>query len=183
LRRGGKPRINETPISSKKLKYKYLGQMHVTHNARIAQEKFRPKRALRTNSTHAHADRGLDAYWMGPEAVKALLRIETLPKRIHDPCCGNGAILDVLEAAGHHVSGADIPGTIVRDFLASPCDLRDTAVVTNPPYRLALPFIDKILDGGSPYTAFLLRLSFLDPRSKAKPTKKPNFDDPIPAGI
>jgi hypothetical protein len=62
----------------------------------------------RINSSHSIKDRGLDAYWTPPCAVSALMRIETLPKPIADPCCGSGAILDVLSEAGHIVHGADI---------------------------------------------------------------------------
>jgi hypothetical protein len=75
--------------------------------------------------------------------------------------------LDVLEDAGHHVSGADIkdygwPGTIVKNFLKTSSDLHGTAIVSNPPYRFAQEFIQKAIDEGSPYHAWLLRLNFLE---------------------
>jgi hypothetical protein len=63
---------------------------------------------LRVNSTHSHADRGLDAYWTPPEATTALLKIESVPRSVADPACGSGAILDALKAAGHIVHGSDI---------------------------------------------------------------------------
>jgi hypothetical protein len=62
----------------------------------------------RVNSTHSHAERGLDAYWTPPEAVTALLRIEQVPKSVIDPACGSGAILDALRAAGRSVYGCDV---------------------------------------------------------------------------
>jgi hypothetical protein len=117
--------------------------------------------------TRPHAERGLDAYFTPAEAIRSLIGLESLPHRIFDPCVGNGAILNILEEAGHQVSGADVhnygwPGTVIRDFLASPSDLRGTAIVSNPPYRLARQFIQKVIDEGSPYHAWLLRLNFLE---------------------
>ena len=92
--------------------------------------------SLRINSTHSHGDRGLDAYWTPPEAVRALMAVERLPLSIADPACGSGAILDTLKAAGHIVHGADIvdygwPHTIIRDYLAAPVIMGDVAVITN----------------------------------------------------
>jgi hypothetical protein len=102
---------------------------------------------------------------------------------VFDPCCGNGALLDVLEAAGHSVSGADIKdygwrGTVVKDFLASPSDLRGTSIVSNPPYRRAQEFIQKVIDEGSPYHAWLLRLNFLESMGR-----KPFFESYPPSRI
>jgi hypothetical protein len=126
-----------------------------------------PTGRLRINSTHNHADRGLDAYWTPPEAVTALLAIEQVPKFVLDPACGSGAILDVLRAAGHVVRGSDIadwgwPGTVVRDYLAGPAVMSEAAVVTNPPYRLAQEFVLRALGSGVRFAAFLLRLNFLE---------------------
>lgn len=122
----------------------------------------------RINLTHSLADRGLDCYWTPAEAVRALTEIERLPAAaIIDPCCGNGAILNVLEAAGYMVHGIDIvdygwPGTVIRDYFAGPVRMDGVALVTNPPYRLAQRFIEKALDDGTRFAAFLLRLNFLE---------------------
>jgi Domain of unknown function (DUF927) len=50
----------------------------------------------RINSRRTNAERGDDAYFTPPCAVRSLMALETLPHEIMDPCCGNGAILDVL---------------------------------------------------------------------------------------
>ena len=102
-----------------------------------------------------------------PEATTALSKIESVPRSVADPACGSGAILDVLRAAGHNVHGADIvdygwPHTVVRDYLAGPVEMNGVAIVTNPPYRLAQKFIQKALDDGTRFAAFLLRLNFLE---------------------
>jgi hypothetical protein len=139
-------------------------------------------RKLRINSTHTMKERSLDAYFTPPCAVHALMKLERLPRAIADPCCGAGAILDVL-AAGHDVYGLDIqdygwPGTVISDYLASPCPMGETAIVTNPPYRLALQFIQKALADGAPYAAFLARLNFLEGQQR-----RPFFEKHPPSRI
>jgi hypothetical protein len=121
----------------------------------------------RINSTHSSADRGLDAYWTPPEATGALLKLESLPQSIADPCCGSGAILNVLAAAGHITFGSDIvdygwPNTVIRDYLAGPIEMNGVGLVTNPPYRLAESFIRKAISDRCHYHAWLLRLNFLE---------------------
>jgi hypothetical protein len=135
------------------------------------------------SKTRPHAERGHDAYFTPVEAIQALMGLEKIPARVFDPCVGNGAILDPLEAAGHHVSGADVcdygwRGTIIKDFLASPSDLRGTAIVSNPPYKLAQEFIQKVIDEGCPYHAWLLRLNFLE-----SIRRKPFFEGQPPSRL
>ena len=91
------------------------------------------------NSSHSRADRGLDCYWTPPGATAALLKLESLPRSIADPCCGTGAILDVVAAAGHFTFGSDVvdygwPNTVIRDYLAAPIEMNGVGIVTNPPY-------------------------------------------------
>lgn len=119
---------------------------------------------MRMNSCHTDKARGLDAYWTPKEAVLALTGIERLPKHIFDPACGNGAILNVLASKDFYVTGADIvdygwPGTRVQDYLTAPSG--GTAVVTNPPYKLAAAFVVKAVQETT-YAAFLLRINFLE---------------------
>ena len=40
--------------------------------------------------------------------TEALLRTVCLPKRIWEPCCGDGAMARVLESHGHHVVATDL---------------------------------------------------------------------------
>jgi hypothetical protein len=121
----------------------------------------------RINGRHKTADHPLDAYWTPPEATRALMAIERLPKSIADPCVGSGAILDVLKSAGHIVHGADVvdygwPHTVVRDYLAEPVEMNGVAIVTNPPFRSAEKFIRKAIADGCHYHAWLLRTNFLE---------------------
>jgi hypothetical protein len=116
-----------------------------------------------------------DFFWETSTAtVLALKAIERLPKSIADPCCGTGAILDVLAEAGHIVHGADLIDygwkggrvTMIPDYyLAEPIEMNGVGIVTNPPYRLAEAFIPRLADGCS-YHAWLLRTNFLESVSR-----------------
>src|SRR5262249_23224244 len=117
---------------------------------------------------HAHAERGHDLYQTPPEAVKALLCVETLPQYLWDPCCGRGAIVNVLRAAGYHVIGSDLinygdPTHFYgRDFLKeTKAPKHCGTIITNPPYRLAEKFVEHALEL-VPFTFMLLRLAFLE---------------------
>jgi hypothetical protein len=121
--------------------------------------------ALQINNSHSFAARGLDSYATPPEAVRALMRAERLPKFIVDPCCGAGSILDALKKGGHFVHGWDIvdrgwPHTVVRDYFSQP--MRDVAIVANPPFKLALAFVRKAIADKCIYHAWLLRTNFLE---------------------
>jgi hypothetical protein len=79
---------------------------------------------VRIQSSHHHADRGLDAYFSPPEAAASLVYIEHqyLPKCIWEPAAGDGAIVRPLQAAGFMVIASDIvdyglAGCTIVDFL------------------------------------------------------------------
>lgn len=99
-------------------------------------------------------------------AVRALLRVETLPQCIWEPCCGPGAIVAELRRHGRTVFGTDIvrhpgsdyPGSL--DFLTvQRLPGQCTAIVMNPPYNQAPEFIAHAIDL-APEVYALLRLNF-----------------------
>ena len=65
---------------------------------------------MRIQSSHHHADRGLDAYFSPPEATASLVGIEAehLPPHIWEPAAGDGAIVRPLQAAGFTVIASDV---------------------------------------------------------------------------
>jgi hypothetical protein len=65
---------------------------------------------VRIQSSHHHADRGLDAYFSPPEAVASLLHIEKdyLAKCIWEPAAGDGAIVPPLQDAEFKIIVPDI---------------------------------------------------------------------------
>lgn len=95
-------------------------------------------------------ERARDLYETPACAVETLLRVETLPPDIWEPCAGRGAVARVLARAGHSVTAHDLvayPGADVGiatgiDFFmerAAPAGVR--CIVTNPPYFVADEFI------------------------------------------
>jgi hypothetical protein len=81
-----------------------------------------------------------DFYATPPWPTEVLLHCVRLPKgKIWEPCCGNGAMAEVLKANGRDVVATDLEdrgyGEGGRDFLLED-RLPDgvTAIVTNPPY-------------------------------------------------
>lgn len=139
---------------------------------------------MRLQSSHAHADRGLDAYFSPPEAVASLLAVEgdVLPRRIWEPAAGDGAIVRPLRAAGF-----DVVATDIADYGLDGCETgidylkaqrRDVGgIVTNPPYKLAVQFARKALRE-VPYLALLLRTNFLESTARL-----PFFREHEPARI
>jgi hypothetical protein len=124
---------------------------------------------MRLQSSHHHAARGLDAYFSPPEAVSSLLRIEStyLPRCIWEPAAGDGAIVRPLQSAGYRVVASDIVDYGLEDcssgvdYLKAKAPAGVQAVVTNPPYKLAVLFAEKALLE-VPYLALLLRTNFLE---------------------
>jgi hypothetical protein len=117
-----------------------------------------------------------------PEAVRALLSVESFDGPIWEPACGEGAIAKVLAASGHAVVSTDRYaygfGQTGIDFLAEPSP-RAKHIVTNPPYGFGLAdaFMLKALaltrqTGGN--VALLLNLASLcHPRRTALWRQKP----------
>lgn len=110
-----------------------------------------------------------DFYATPPEAVRALLEVESFSGTIWEPACGDGAIVNVLRAVGHRVYASDLvdrgcPDSESRiDFLLEqPPGVHIGAIVTNPPYALAKPFVVHALGLAVPKVAMLLRLAFLE---------------------
>ncbi len=85
-------------------------------------------------------DREVGDFYATPDWVtEALLRHVQFRGRVWEPCCGGGAITNVLQRRGYDVTSTDIAdrgfGTPGVDFLACqtvPEGCR--AIVTNPPY-------------------------------------------------
>ncbi len=130
---------------------------------------------MRIQSSHHHADRGLDAYFSPPEAVLSLLQIEAqhLPKCIWEPAAGDGAIVRPLQEAGFTVIASDIADYGLAgcragvDYLTAGPIPGVQGIVTNPPYKLAARFAEKAL-GQTFYVALLLRTNFLESTARLK---------------
>lgn len=106
-----------------------------------------------------------DYYPTPPEAIEALLRVEKFSGGIWEPACGEGAISDVLKAHGYEVVSTDLVnrgyGQYPIDFLMEYKSLAPN-VITNPPFKMALDFIEKSLQLTTGKVAMLLRLACLE---------------------
>lgn len=119
----------------------------------------------------------LDRYYSPPYTVELLLEwigdSEVWQGTIAEPCAGDGAIVDVLEAHGRDVVGGDIdpgspyPEVDATDEAAVLERYRGVdAVVTNPPYDAPTGTAFEVLDTLSVLevpVAMLCRTSFLEP--------------------
>lgn len=113
-----------------------------------------------------HANREKDDFYpTPPEGTRALLGVEQFDGPIWEPACGDGAIVNVLREAGHDVVATDLvargEGTARVDFLMEYQTLAPN-IVTNPPFKLAAPFMRKALELADRKVAILLRLACLE---------------------
>ena len=129
-----------------------------------------------------------DFYKTPAWATASILRSLGMPTAwsILDPSCGDGAILNVAHDRGHATRGIELNEE--RGMIARTCgrtgrvvDMRDAlsvdtwgafdAVVMNPPFSLAMQFIERAIAEAKPQGAdvvALLRLAFLESEERAE---------------
>lgn len=118
-----------------------------------------------------------DAYWTPDWVTRALsvhelaalasvTRNATLP--VWEPAAGSGAISRELVRAGYSVISTDIedygfPLDRKLDFLSDECldfvaGEEPRAIITNPPYEVAAPFVERAIDVMKPYRGYVAML-------------------------
>jgi hypothetical protein len=106
-----------------------------------------------------------DFYPTWPAATRALLAVERFEGAIWEPACGDGAISRELLAAGYAVTSTDLIdrgyGEGGRDFLMEWAPIAPN-IITNPPFRWAVEFVDRALQLTTGKVALFLRLAFLE---------------------
>ncbi|MCQ2190652.1 MAG: class I SAM-dependent methyltransferase [Paludibacteraceae bacterium] len=117
-----------------------------------------------------------DYYATEPKATELLCDIESFEGSIWECACGEGHIAKVLKEKGYEVISSDLVDRgygDVMDFLASDTKF-DGNIVTNPPYKYALEFVQKALniipDGKK--VAMFLKLTFLEGKARKDFFKK-----------
>ena len=119
-----------------------------------------------------------DFYATDPAALPPLFKVlgpewELGGKVILEPCCGQGHLSQIMELYGHQVISTDLVdrgyGVGGVDFLQpTPYDgLPFDAIITNPPYKYALQFIEKSLKI-APLVCMLLRIQFIESEGRNK---------------
>ena len=114
-------------------------------------------------TNHSLEDRAtLDYYATDPKAVDWLMSVEKLAPVIWEPACGEGHISKRLEEYGKTVISTDLvyrgygkPESV--DFLRTSVKDFEGDIVTNPPYRQGLEFVQKALESvrGGGYSRYV----------------------------
>lgn len=125
-------------------------------------------------SNHTEKERQPDDYYATePKAAELLLEQEEFHHTIWECACGEGHLAKVFEAHGHEVISTDLvyrgygdPEPL--DFLNETIDDFEGDVITNPPYKFALEFVQRALDSIKPgrKVAMFLKLQFLEGKSR-----------------
>lgn len=118
---------------------------------------------------HGNSDREINDYYAtDPSAIDRLLSGGVqLKSDIWEPACGEGHLSERLKRFGYNVYSTDLIdrgyGDDHFDFLTSDMKWHGD-IVTNPPYKYAVEFVEHALDLIDPYNAvvLLLKLTFLE---------------------
>ena len=127
-------------------------------------------------SSHALGERQKNDYYATePKAMKLLLEEESFSNVIWECACGEGHLAKVLEEHGFEVISTDL---IYRgygdpepmDFLKESIDNFDGDIITNPPYKYALEFIQRALSSvkSGRKVAMFLKLQFLESKARKR---------------
>lgn len=131
--------------------------------------------AMRLVGSGSAGERQIDDFYAThPEAVDALLAVESFDGWIWEPACGDGAIVRRLQHHGHDVVATDLVDRGLGggvDFLME-WQPRAPHIITNPPFKLATKFVQNALRLTTGKVAMLLKVGFLEGVERA-----PIFDD------
>lgn len=114
-----------------------------------------------------------DYYATEPKALELLLEQETFDKSVWECACGEGHLSKVLKAHGHKVFSTDLIdrgyGIGGIDFLKWESEFQGD-IITNPPYKYALEFVEKALEviPEGHKVAMFLKLQFLEGKARRK---------------
>ena len=125
-------------------------------------------------SNHTEKERQPDDYYATePKAAELLLEQEEFHHTIWECACGEGHLAKVFEAHGHEVISTDLVyrgygDPVSLDFLNETIDDFEGDVITNPPYKFALEFVQRALESVKPgrKVAMFLKLQFLEGKSR-----------------
>ncbi len=136
----------------------------------------RAKHGFRAQAIAGRSDvdgyaRERDDFFPTPErATRALLAVEAFDGPIWEPACGDGAISKILRGAGYETVDSDLIdrgyGETGIDFLME-WRARAPNIVTNPPFKLAVPFVQQSLRLTTGKVAMLLKIAFLEGQERA----------------
>jgi len=121
-----------------------------------------------------------DFYATDPEATSMFLKREKFYSHVLEPCCGKGHISRELEKVGYDVTSTDLYdykfGISNVDFLDENNSIINKLrgrvdIVTNPPYKYAIPCVIRAIEICRNKVAMLFPLSYLPRFYFCKPAK------------
>lgn len=124
-------------------------------------------------SSPTHERETHDYYATEPKAAELLLGVEPELNDIWEPACGAGHLAKVFARHNRLTAASDLIdrgyGTPNVDFLKSYAP-HNGDIVTNPPFRYALEFVQKALEliPGGRKVAMFLRIQFLEGKARRK---------------
>jgi hypothetical protein len=122
---------------------------------------FEPKPNSLANASN---DRREGDFYPTPwEATQALINTGLIPKshKIWEPACGNGAMVNVLRNNGFDVVGTDIQqGTDFLDPKHLLARNSEWVIITNPPFKLSVEFIQRCSELNPQIFALLLKSQY-----------------------
>ena len=99
-----------------------------------------------------------------------MLEHETFNENIWECACGNGKLSERLKEKGFNVRSTDL---IYRDYgekesidFLTQNQVFDGDIITNPPYNLALEFVEKALDLSNRKVAMFMKIQFLETKKR-----------------
>jgi hypothetical protein len=101
-------------------------------------------------------------------ATISLMNNETFLGKVWEPACGMGHMSEVIKKYNECYSSDLIDrgyGEVV-DFLSPSLSTKYDNIITNPPYNLALEFIERSAKLSNKKYAFLLRIAFLESKKR-----------------
>lgn len=137
-------------------------------------------------SNHSNHERETDDFYAtDPQSLEIFLNAylkrdkNTLDKRIWECAVGDGALAKILEQQGYDVKCSDIanrgyPNTEIIDFLTiQKEDIKNDFsrdIITNPPYKYAMEFVEHALDISMDSTKVImfLKIQFLEGQKRAE---------------
>lgn len=127
-------------------------------------------------SNHSDKERQSEDYYATePKAAQLLLDVEKFSPIIWECACGGGHLAQVLENNDYEVIATDLIYRGYGDkeslnFLEETLEEFEGDIITNPPYKYALEFVQKALDSVQigKKVAMFLKLQFLEGKSRKK---------------
>ena len=110
-----------------------------------------------------------DFYATNPISIDKLLKFENFNNNIWECACGQGHLSRRLEFFGFKVKSTDLInrgyGIPNVDFLNQVSNF-DGDIITNPPYKYSIEFVEKALELTDNKVAMFLKLTFLESQKR-----------------